>query len=632
MDIVGIIRIGKQRDFSSIACNNVKYIEVIDDLNDSYRQYNYISVDNFMLVKNLSYVHHFDFIETLNNLTEDDSLYLSDLRYELKEKKGEYLVFMRRILRTELRRFPIILHIKEGYGHQMFQYWIAKYLADKLHRPLVVTAQYPFLLSKDTFPNLGDIAMTINYPDPDNILRCSLFEFDYIDHVLQNSKNYEQRHIVIDTLSTSYELIKSYEFYIKKLYKLNKPLYTMDRIVIHIRLGDLLSENIKVQNFPEYCIKTIQQIHKSIGMIQVLLLSENPEHPYTKNIMEKICKNGIDINLLPKESIEADFDKIYESSHVILTNSTWTWWAAFLNPCKQVYVAISSKQGGKIKNNPLFIKSSPENFEIFDLDNFKPIHSVPRFNKPRLAICVIRYDEDLQWLVQYTSYADVYVYNKGRPLNYGGFKEIHVENVDLVHLKHIVENYDNLHDITFFTQANIDNYGYDHDSIKGMFFDHEFVKHSGTSHNICRWPVSVKDFCIKPGYTMKDFWMKYIAPNATENPMLFKWYKNNIFSATKNVISKRSKEYYASVYDDILHNSEKVQYLERSWYYILHNEWQNKEYTKQLGKFFVTFVKNNGFNLITEEMDVQLGLYKTQITQQTQTQVDPLKKSRSKLL
>ena len=642
MDVVGIICLGNQtRDFSSIVCKNIKHIEKISDLNDNFRKYNYISVDSITNIRDWNNIHHFDYIETVNNLTEDDKFYLSELRYEFKEKRCDFFVFMRTILRQEHRNFPIVLHIKERYGNQLFQYWIAKYLADKLKRPLVVTSQFPFLLSKNIFPNMGDIAMTINYQDPDNIIRCTMYDFDYIDHILKNAKDFEHRHIVIDSFSNSYELVKKYEFYIRNLYKPRKTMYTMDRILIHIRLGDIVSDNIKVPNFPEYCIKIIQQIHKSIGMLQVVLLSENSEHPYTKSVMDKICQSGIDINLISKESIEADFDKILESSHVILTNSAWTWWAAFLNPNKHVYIALSCKQGGRKRNTPLFIKDSPENFEIFDLDNFKMISCI----KPRFAICVARYDEDVSWLKKHAKYADIFIYNKGAPLNCTEFNEIHVKNVGLdgyVHLKHIVDHYDNLHDITFFTQARIDNHGYDPDSIKEMFFDHEFVKQSGTSHNICRWPVSITDFCIDgptnnrwtSGYTMKDFWTKYIETNIVEPPMLFKWYKNMIFSAKKENIKKRSKEYYLTLLNDdinVVRKPQNLHYLERSWYYILHPEWKNQDYTKQIGQFFAKYVKNNGFNLVSEEICMNFGFhnyYKSATPPKIQTCIDDKKDSK----
>jgi hypothetical protein len=72
-------------------------------------------------------------------------------------------------------------------------------------------------------------------------------------------------------------------------------------------------------------------------------------------------------------------------------------------------------------------------------------------------LVVARYNESIKWL--FRDFTNCIIYNKGEKLNINN--EIILQNVGReseTYLQHIIKNYDNLSDITIFTQGNISDH------------------------------------------------------------------------------------------------------------------------------------------------------------------------------
>lgn len=205
-------------------------------------------------------------------------------------------------------------------------------------------------------------------------------------------------------------------------------------------------------------------------------------------------------------------------------------------------------------------------------------------NKNKYEIVVARYNENIEQWKPYQSI--ITIYNKGKKdLKYDNITLNNVGRESHTYLKHIINNWDNLADITLFTQCN---YSYEHKPFPvPLYFT------SGLSITIHLWN-NIIDFRDKPwGYikhggkwlkeynngsirktnlTFGDWWDKYVQKC---KPILnqFKWSHGAIFSVTREQIKKNTKEYYLNlislIENDI--NPEEGHYFERSWYYIFNS-------------------------------------------------------------
>lgn len=235
-----------------------------------------------------------------------------------------------------------------------------------------------------------------------------------------------------------------------------------------------------------------------------------------------------------------------------------------------------------------------------------------------MHICVAKYNGNIDWLKPYKNH--VYLYNKSGKSEKDIFKnETMVNNVGLdgyCHLRYIIEHYDKLPDVTVFTQDCVDDHCYDQDTFIEYLANHPFTRETGTSPNICTWPVDVLTFKIVndiegtstfSSKTMKEFWSNHLNDTNYQSYLVFKWYKNMIFAATREAIQKRPKTYYINLLKkEAIAESVKplsLHYLERAWWFILHPEWESAEYMKKMAKSYAKHVKNIGFNIFDDIYD-----------------------------
>jgi hypothetical protein len=220
--------------------------------------------------------------------------------------------------------------------------------------------------------------------------------------------------------------------------------------------------------------------------------------------------------------------------------------------------------------------------------------------------CVARCNEDVGWIASASASANVLIYNKGARLNLPN--EVILPNVGReshTYLHHIIENYDNLCDITVFAQGRIHDHGYEHDirGFDGLIAQCRSHGHS-TNHRICECATA-------PNYFSPDFNMlPELAPglhhaymvDATEIMKIpfSAWFKQNtgyeykgtvfiyvagIFAMSKQQILTRPKEYYESLQKQLCNCNAPIEghFMERSWYYVFrcaanqNNETENNE-------------------------------------------------------
>ena len=202
-----------------------------------------------------------------------------------------------------------------------------------------------------------------------------------------------------------------------------------------------------------------------------------------------------------------------------------------------------------------------------------------------LQFVFARYNESVDWLE--TTSANIIIYNKGNPLHY--LKNVislpNVGRESHTYLYHIINNYNNLADFTFFTQAALTDHGYPQD----INVLEEFIRRNIVSGYTNNYHYHGDNHFAAPDFNRRIKWLlidKYKAPPETVDCVLFcdwftkyieptypdklLWYTGGIFGISKERILSRPKEYYQVLYDMLSLENAPIEghFMERSWFYI----------------------------------------------------------------
>ncbi len=232
------------------------------------------------------------------------------------------------------------------------------------------------------------------------------------------------------------------------------------------------------------------------------------------------------------------------------------------------------------------------NYNLLNYLDWLTLHSSQMYNddKKKREIVVARYNEDLNWCSKMIKL--ITVYNKGKTIKFiDSYQKIPKNIIDTplhnigreshTYLYHIINNWDNLSDITLFTQGNL---SYEHHPYpvslyllaknqditinlfqKGIELDHNkrFI-HTG------KYNYNLRNGKMRPAkLNFIDWWKKFIYfPFPGEKNIL--WSHGAIFSITKELIKSNPKEYYQKLITciDDHPDPEEGHYFERAWFYI----------------------------------------------------------------
>lgn len=194
-----------------------------------------------------------------------------------------------------------------------------------------------------------------------------------------------------------------------------------------------------------------------------------------------------------------------------------------------------------------------------------------------MALVVARYNEDISWI---TEFSKKYIYNKGDSSTIpAGLLDsvISLPNVGReahTYLHHIIQNYDNLDDITIFSQGRYS----DHIGFSPQVFKEQFSNISGYSRNYIDsscWGINKRDYkfniqnwnnsCIGHGDLEYGPWFERVFKQPYNNSTLV--YCAAIFSVDKQHILSRPKIFYESLIKELDYHSAPIEahFMERSW-------------------------------------------------------------------
>jgi Protein of unknown function (DUF3431) len=171
--------------------------------------------------------------------------------------------------------------------------------------------------------------------------------------------------------------------------------------------------------------------------------------------------------------------------------------------------------------------------------------------KANFEMVIARYDEDISWSDNYKEFRTVY--NKGGPTEYEAIPLENVGHLADTILRHIIDRYDTLADVTFFTHGSF-NYRND-----------QMIREQGPCHRMWKDFVQVEldtPVCILRGDlpATKDKAYDYtetfgeVYERFFSKPYLptFEWACGKIMSVSRRHIQNKPKAFYQAMLDWIL--------------------------------------------------------------------------------
>jgi len=151
-----------------------------------------------------------------------------------------------------------------------------------------------------------------------------------------------------------YENFRPYKDYIKKFYHFPKvkELYNDELIAVHVRLGEYYRDNI---NLPMYYYSEVIRESNKIPVIY----TDSPNSDYIKEL------SGIFRCQVKSNSEWQDFVEISSYKTIAMSQSSYSWWSAWLSDATTVYYPHTSKKYWQHRND-----GDDINFVVTDENRF----------------------------------------------------------------------------------------------------------------------------------------------------------------------------------------------------------------------------------------------------------------------
>ena len=280
----------------------------------------------------------------------------------------------------------VIVKLSGGLGNQMFQYAFGRFIAYKLNTELKLDLSETKISlnpKHHSFYRLGDFNIQENFATPEEIAHVKAtgifappapVEDETRDVFIQgHSFHAEESFIEIADIILREFTLKS------PLHKIStawakKILVAENSVALHIRRGDYLNAVHIIGVIPlDYYRTCVAQLQKDFPLIAAFIFSDD------LNWVRKNLK--LDVPTEYVEDCESDNEEFLLMSlckHTVIANSTFSWWAAWLNfnPDKKVFVPSPWSRSGLWDNGiPKTWTKVPVDYENVSSD-YPPLLSI----------------------------------------------------------------------------------------------------------------------------------------------------------------------------------------------------------------------------------------------------------------
>ena len=258
----------------------------------------------------------------------------------------------------------IIVKYKFRLGNKLFQYCLGKIFSIELNDELYVECI-------EGFPNIQTIYKDINYIKKNNNLNNIILKGHLID--FNNIIDQSPKNIDLIGFFQRYEYFKNYKFQIKSwLYSGNLTSLSNNSIVVHIRGGDVWKDiadtNLKDFTFhyqqPALPISYYTNILNKENYDKIYLVCEYCDDPILLKLKE-LYPNAI----IHCKSIIEDFNLIKSAKNIIMSISTYCWWASWLSDAKKIHFPLAGFWHPKIRKEIDLYIDNEARYIYYDLEH-----------------------------------------------------------------------------------------------------------------------------------------------------------------------------------------------------------------------------------------------------------------------
>ena len=282
-----------------------------------------------------------------------------------------------------------IIILNGGIGNQLFQFYLGEELRNQYRMNVVYfDMRSSYKTNHDSFlENFFDIDINKYKPSKNNflvkkffllpnILRITKFIYLkfgiklipnlYFDN-LENKSDlnlFKLKTNISIFYGTWHKYINKYIYSNKNIFLkfrdeksfLDSPKYKNDFIAVHVRRGDYISSK-KTAEFHgnlenSYFINSVKFLRKRFGFLPVLLFSDD------FNFLNENLKLMIPYSTVvssSRTSSEKDFIVMSKAKYFVLSNSTFSWFAAFLSTKKNKFIILPKYWFNKVKTTKDYI-------------------------------------------------------------------------------------------------------------------------------------------------------------------------------------------------------------------------------------------------------------------------------------
>lgn len=222
-------------------------------------------------------------------------------------------------------------------GNQLFQFCLGKILSSELNVPLRCSSIHGF---PETFL-YQDAQLSKNV--------CSETLTGHIIDLKRICADRTPRNIILRGIFARYEYFKKYKNKIKEWLRFDTPIkkhQNPNDIVLHIRIHPGTYMYLP----PSYYEKALSSTHFD----QVYICTNEPNDPFIKNFekykpiiktttsLNQLMEHGKNYTEIIQLTIE-DFKFIMSFNKIVVAQSTFSWWAAFLSDAQEIFAPLPEK-------------------------------------------------------------------------------------------------------------------------------------------------------------------------------------------------------------------------------------------------------------------------------------------------
>lgn len=222
-------------------------------------------------------------------------------------------------------------------GNRMFQYAFGYLLAKQKNVPLY----------SDDLPNFNIISTSSSVVPP--YIETKQYGNNYVnlEELLKCDKN-----IVVNSFVQKSSYYKDYYNDLRDAFDIKKQdTINNDRLVLHVRETDYKD----IGCFLGY--ELYKKIIKESGFTEVIIVTDNSNCETVQRLLEDGCVLSTEGYVNKFDSVSddramKDFNTLLYSENIAISQSTFSWWAAFLGSHKKIFFPFTSTGGGMWKLNP----------------------------------------------------------------------------------------------------------------------------------------------------------------------------------------------------------------------------------------------------------------------------------------